>query len=195
MKSQRNINTFVICGLLVVVGAMTVGFAALSQRLDISGTAAVKSAASSWNVHFSDVNTSDGLTGTGTWKTAPAISTDSSNTGSNNKISFACELAAPGDSCTVTATIKNGGTTKAKYTGYTFQVDSATKTEKTVTLASGAVVTVTPAASWTENTTVLSQNDTGTFEIKVELPSTLTSLPAAETTHNVELSINFEQNQ
>lgn len=195
MKSQRNINTFVICGLLIVVGAMTVGFAALSQRLDIIGTAAVKSAASSWNVYFSDVNTSGGLNGSGAWTTAPTISTDDTNTGSSNKISFACELAAPGDSCTVTATIKNGGTTKAKYTGYTFKVDSATKTETSVTLASGAVVTVTPEADWTANTTVLPQNDTGTFVVKVELPSTLTSLPANETTHNVELSINFEQGQ
>lgn len=42
MEKQRRINTLVICGLLIVVGAMTIGFAALNQRLDIEGTATVK---------------------------------------------------------------------------------------------------------------------------------------------------------
>lgn len=194
MEKQKRINTIAICGLIVVVVAMTVGFAALSQRLDVSGTATVKSAASSWNVYFSNVST-DEKTGSASWTTAPAISTDSSNTGSSNKITFACELAAPGDSCTVTATIKNGGTTSAKYTGYTFKVDSTTQTGTSATLSSGAVVTITPQSTWTANTTVLAQNDSGTFVIKMELPSSVTSLPANATEHSVELSINFEQNQ
>lgn len=191
---QRGVNTIVVCGLMVIVAIMTVGFAALSQRLDIAGTATVKSAASSWNVYFSNVNTTGGLTGTGAWTTAPGVSTDSTNTGSNNKITFACDIAAPGDSCTVTAEIKNGGTTVAKYTGYTFSVDSKTQTGTTVTLDDGAVVTITPATDWTANTTTLNQNDTGTFIIKMELPSTATSLPANETEHKVAVSINFTQN-
>lgn len=195
MEKQRRINTFVICGLIIVVGVMSVGFAALSQRLDINGTATVKSATSSWNVYFSDVNTSGGLTGTGSWKTAPAISTDTANTGSNNKISFACELAAPGDSCTVTATIKNGGTTVAKYTGYTFSVDDNTETGTSVTLTDGAVVSITPEENWTANTTTLDKDATGTFVVKMELPSTVTTLPTSETSHKVDLSINFVQNQ
>lgn len=120
MEKQRRINTLVICGLLIVVGAMTIGFAALSQRLDIEGTATVKSAASSWNVYFSKVD--NNTAGNGSFSTPPAISTDSNNSGSDNKITFACDLAAPGDSCTVTATVKNGGTTVAKYKGYTLSV-------------------------------------------------------------------------
>lgn len=190
---QRGVNTIVVCGLMVIVAIMTVGFAALSQRLDIAGTATVKSAASSWNVYFSSVNTTGGLTGTGAWTTAPAVSTDSTNTGSNNKITFACDIAAPGDSCTVTAEIKNGGTTVAKYTGYTFSVDGTTQSGTSVTLDDGAVVTITPATDWTADTTTLKQNDTGTFIIKMELPSTATSLPANETEHKVAVSINFEQ--
>lgn len=193
MEKQRRINTFVICGLIVVVGIMTVGFAALSQRLDINGTATVKSASSSWNVYFSNVDAGT-LVGTASWAVAPKISTDSGNTGSNNKISFACDLVAPGDSCTVTATIKNGGTTQAKYTGYTLNVDSKTETGTTVTLATGAKVTITPATDWTANTTVLNQNDTGTFVVKMELPSTVNALPDTETNHTVDLSINFAQN-
>lgn len=94
MINQRRINTFVVCGLMVVVGAMTIGFAALSQRLDINGTATVKSAESSWNVYFSDVNTTGGTVGTGEWTTAPSVSTDATNSGSKNKITFACSLAA-----------------------------------------------------------------------------------------------------
>ena len=195
MEKQRRINTIVVCGLMIVIGAMTIGFAALSQRLDINGTATVKNASTSWNVYFSSVNTTGGLTGTGNWATAPSVSTDSTNTGSNNKIAFACDLAAPGDSCTVTAAITNGGTTSAKYTGYTFSVDGKAQSGTSVTLDSGAVITITPAASWEANTTVLKQNDTGNFIIKMELPTTVTSLPDEETSHKFEMSINFEQNQ
>ena len=193
MINQRRINTFVVCGLMVVVGAMSIGFAALSQRLDINGTATVKSAESSWNVYFSDVNTTGGTVGTGEWTTAPSVSTDSTNSGSKNKITFACSLAAPGDSCTVTATIKNGGTTKATYNGYTLTVDDKSETGTTVTTTDGAVVTITPAASWTENTTQLEKDATGPFVIKMELPNSLTSLPSTETEHKVSLSINFLQ--
>ena len=193
MINQRKINTFVVCGLMVVVGAMSIGFAALSQRLDINGTATVKSAESSWNVYFSDVNTTGGIVGTGEWTTAPSVSTDANNSGSKNKITFACSLAAPGDSCTVTATIKNGGTTKATYKGYTLTVDDKSETGTTVTTTDGAVVTITPAANWTENTTQLAKDAIGTFVIKMELPETVTSLPSTETEHKVSLSINFLQ--
>lgn len=192
MEKQRRINTLVICGLLIVVGAMTIGFAALSQRLDIEGTATVKSAASSWNVYFSKVD--NDKVGTGSFSTAPTISTDSNNFGSDNKITFACDLAAPGDSCTVTATVKNGGTTVAKYKGYTLSVGGETVEGTSKTLSSGAVVTVTPADGWTADTKVLNQNDEGTFVVKMELPSSVTKLPEAAEETKVSLSINFEQN-
>lgn len=188
MEKQRRINTLVICGLLIVVGAMTVGFAALSQRLDIEGTATVKNAASSWNILFSNVESTK--TGTGEFTTAPSINTDASS----NKITFACDLAAPGDSCTVTATVKNGGTTSAKYKGYTLTVDDETVTGASKTLASGAIVTVTPATGWAADTKVLAQNDEGTFTVKMELPSTVTSLPENAEQTKITLSINFEQN-
>ena len=97
MEKQKRINTFVICGLLLVVGAMTIGFANLSQRLDVSGTATIKGAASSWNVYFSNVTT-DGIEGHASYTTTPSITTDTGNTGTNNKITFACDLSAPGDS-------------------------------------------------------------------------------------------------
>lgn len=195
MERQKRINTLVICGLIVVISAMTIGFAALNQRLDISGTATVKNSATSWNVHFSNVSTAaDTLNGNAAWTTAPTISTDSTNTGSSNKITFACDLVSPGDYCSVNATIKNGGTTEAKYTGYTLKVDDSPKTETKVTLATGAVVEITPAATWEPNTTVLAKNQTGDFVIKMSLPSTLESLPENEQNHKIELSINFTQN-
>lgn len=193
MEKQRRINTFVICGLMIVLGAMTVGFAALSQRLDINGTALVKSVSSSWNVHFSNVDTSNGLAGSGTWSTAPSISSDASNNGSSNKISFGCELVAPGDSCEVTATIKNGGSITAKYAGYSLTIDGESKTGTSVTLDDHVVVTVTPAVDWVANTTELSQNGTGNFVIKMELPSTTEELPSEQSNHTISLSINFEQ--
>lgn len=192
MEKQKKINTLVICGLLIVIGGMTVGFAALSQRLDINGTATVKNATSSWNVLFSEVK--NDKTGTASWATTPAISTVSEgNTGSSNTITFACDLVAPGDSCTATATIKNGGSLKAKYDGYTFKVNNENVTGTSKTLPSGAVVTVTPAPDWTANTTALAANDTGSFVIEMKLPTSVTSLPEENEATKVSLSINFSQ--
>lgn len=191
MEKQRRINTLVICGLIAVVTVMSIGFATLSQQLLISGTTTVKSSSSSWNVYFSQVTPT--IAGNANFTTSPAISTDSTLSGSNNKITFACELTAPGDSCTVTAEITNGGTLNALYKGYTFSVGGTTQTGTSVTLDSGAIVTVTPATGWTADTTTLASKDTGTFVIKMELPSTVTSLPSTDEETTVELTIDFEQ--
>ena len=107
MEKQKKFNYVIICGLLVAVIMMSIGYASLAQTLKMEGTATIKSASSSWNVYFSNVTPDQG--NTASWTTSPTISTDTDNTGSNNKITFACELVAPGDWCSTTATIKNGG--------------------------------------------------------------------------------------
>lgn len=206
MEKQKRINTLVICGLIAVVTVMSIGFAAMSQQLQITGTASVKSTSTSWNVYFSEV--SSDKANTGSWATSPSISTNSTLGNTSNTITFACELLVPGDSCTVTGTVANGGTIDALYTGYNLNVKTGTtanldsSTEKTVTLDDGVVVTLTPP-SWTANTTVLiPSTDTagtnevkdGSWTIKMELPETVTTLPSEATTHTVTLDINFKQN-
>lgn len=191
MEKTKKFNYVIICGLLVTLIMMSIGYAALSQSLTISGTALIKNSSSSWNIHFSDVNSDKA--NTASWTTTPTISTTGTNNGSNNTITFACELVAPGDSCETTATIKNGGTVKGIYNGYVFEVNDSVVSGTTTTTADGVVVTLTPATDWEENTTVLNNNDTGTFKIKMELPSTLSSLPTTDSTHKISLTVNFSQ--
>lgn len=192
MGRQKQINTMAVCGLIIAVTAMTIGFAALSQRLDISGTATVNSAAQSWNINFSKVDTTNGLLGNATWATQPSVTTDTDNNGSNNKITFACTLTAPGDSCALTATVKNSGTTTAKYTGYTITVDGQNVSAGS-SLSDGTAISVTEPETWAADTTELAKDGTGDFILKAELPSTVTTLPSSTTAHSITVSINFTQ--
>ena len=191
MEKQKKFNYVIICGLLVTVIMMSIGYAALAQSLNVSGTATIKSASNSWNVYFSNV-TSD-KQNTASWTTTPSISTDDTNKGTDNKITFACELVAPGDSCTTTATVKNGGTIEALYKGLTLKVDDVAVSGNSKTTDDGVVITLTPAADWEANKTTLAKDDTGIFVIKMELPASLSSLPTADVAHKVSLTLDFEQ--
>ena len=51
--------------LLVGIISMTIVYAALSQQLNISGSAKVQSKSESWNIHFQHITTSAGLEATG----------------------------------------------------------------------------------------------------------------------------------
>lgn len=191
MEKTKKFNYVVICGLLVAVIMMSIGYATLAQTLNMEGTASIKSASSSWNVHFSNVTPNQD--NTASWSTSPTVTTDETNTGTKNKIEFACELIAPGDWCSTTATVKNGGTIEALYKGYTFKVDDAEVNGTTITTDAGVIITLTPATNWTADSTILKQNDTGEFEIKMELPSSISSLPTADVSHKVSLVLDFDQ--
>lgn len=192
MEKQKKFNYVIICGLLVTLIMMSIGYATLAQTLNMSGTATIKSASNSWNVHFSNVTPDQG--NTASWKTAPSISTDQDLGGSDNKITFACELIAPGDWCSAKATIKNGGDIVALFKGYTFEVDDTEVTDLTTTTSDGVVITLTPATDWIEDKTTLNKDDVGEFTIKMELPSDITSLPTQDASHKVSLTLDFDQN-
>ena len=191
MEKQKKFNYVIICGLIVTIIMMSIGYAALSQNLVMEGTAVIKNSSSSWNIYFSDIQS--GKENAASWTVVPSISTTGTNNGTNNTITFACELVAPGDSCETTATIKNGGTLDGVYGGYTFTIDDEVVVGETKTLSDGVVVTLTPANDWTEDSTVLTKNDSGIFKLRMELPETLEKLPNSETSHDISLTVQFTQ--
>ena len=95
-------QTFTVAFFMVLVVALTLGFAAIRTTLTVSGTGAV--AASKWDVYFTNIQAESGSV---TATTAPAI-TD------KTQINFSASLAEVGEFYGFTVDVVNDGTYDAK---------------------------------------------------------------------------------
>ena len=143
-KSRKNYTFGVLVALLLVVA---VGYAAFSSDLVIEGTA---KGTGNWDVKFIGVEMSDTNHGTAT------VNAD------GDVVTVNAQLGFPGDGCTVTANIKNGGSIPAKLTAFTLTDKSgATYSNENVevtiptiaadgseVIAAGATCPVTFAIKW-----------------------------------------------
>lgn len=102
MNKNRKVRLIMVVGLCLVVCLLTVAYAALSQSLNITGTATLKS--NTWDIHLENVScTSTGGGSAGT----PTVN--------GTSIQFSeMTLTQPGDSVTCTFDVKNAGTVSAK---------------------------------------------------------------------------------
>ena len=106
MEKDRSTRVIAMVALLIAIVGVSIGFAAMSTQLNISGTAEVNPA--SWNIKFANLS-GPNLTGAATESTAPTIN----GTSSTNISTFALNLTKPGDSVTYTFDIQNTGTLNA----------------------------------------------------------------------------------
>lgn len=104
---NKTVKTLAIAALVVAVGGLTLGYAALSRVLNINTTAKVQSLKSSWNVHFKAATTAD-PTATGNATAGTATLTDTTVTLSD------VVLVAPGDTVTYLFDVTNEGQIDAK---------------------------------------------------------------------------------
>lgn len=113
-KSKKN---YILIALVVLLLALAIGYAAFSANLNINGTA---NASGQWDVKFvsATVNTEE-------HGTAKITTTDKES----DTINVEVDLAYPGDACTVTANIKNGGNVPAKLTKFELTDDTGAKYE------------------------------------------------------------------
>ena len=54
---SKNVKMLAIVALLVAIGGLTMGYAALTQTLNISTSATVQSQATTWDIHFENADT------------------------------------------------------------------------------------------------------------------------------------------
>lgn len=146
-KSKKN---YILIALVVLLLALAIGYAAFSANLNINGTA---NASGQWDVKFisATVNTPE-------HGTATITTTDKDS----DTITVAVDLAYPGDGCTVTANIKNGGSVPAKLTEFKLTDDTGAeyanpdidiiipslKTDGTEVIAAGETCPVTFGIKW-----------------------------------------------
>ena len=98
-RKGRNI---VIAALLVAVVIMTIGYAALSQSLRISGTSSI---GATWNIRISNMNLVSA--------SDPAIMTTPTVGSNGTSASFNVNFTEPGQKITYRLTVHNGGSLDA----------------------------------------------------------------------------------
>jgi len=105
--NKKTLYTLVAFALILSIVGISIGFAAMSQNLTISGTAEVVPA--TWKIKFANLS-SPTLAGDAEVTTAPTIQ------GDTHIGNYAVKLTAPGDSVTYTFDVVNEGTIDAKLT-------------------------------------------------------------------------------
>lgn len=107
MQKERGFRALAVVAICVAVVALSIGYAALSQTLNINGTTTLKG--STWDVHFENLTKptteNSGLVGKAT-ETSSSLSTTT--------LTFTANLTLPGDSITYLWDVKNAGTIDAK---------------------------------------------------------------------------------
>lgn len=168
MSKQRNVRTGIIFGLCALVLCMGVGFAYMSQQLNISGTANVADA--KWDVNITSITAGTPVQGATNIETPKG---DASITDLGKTANFEVNLYAPGDALTYTVTVTNSGTIPAK-------VDEVTENPKYSTTAAE---TVAPIKFSYDNTIIgkklAANGGTATMTVTIEYDKNATALATA----------------
>lgn len=113
MQKERGFRIIAVIALMVAVVGLTIGYAAYSSTLKITGAAKVDP--SSWNVKFA-YKTGDSLVAA---KTGNAVVTTEATLSETQVSGFNATLKAPGDSITYNFVVTNAGSLAAKLSTFT----------------------------------------------------------------------------
>lgn len=166
IKKGEKKKVITILLLLIVVLGMAIGYAALSQTLNITGTAHI---ASDWNIKIINATRSSG---------SGATDKPSSPSFTATTATFDVELANPGATATYTITIKNegmiparlnsvNGVTEANATNPT-EIQFATNANVSDVLLAGETVNYTVTVTWDSESEEIPQVKTKTATITFE---------------------------
>ena len=191
----KNMKTIVIVGLIAIVAALSVAYAALSKTLNITGTATLKQ--NTWSIAFG----SGSCAATGS-ATAGTVSGSGTTTASVSGV----KLALPGDTVTCTVPITNNGTINATLSSISYTAPTISGTSDTdikswitasvtydgVTLGDNATTNlnnITSASKQSLNTGI-----TKNVVIKYTYSSSATKVPGADVTiGSLAVSTNYVQ--
>ena len=155
-KKKKNIMIIVLCFVLLLMG---VGYAALSQRLTIGGTAKMQGV---WDVRITNIQLSR--------KTG--LAKDNSHKYENLSASFQTETLAPGDMLEYTVSVSNRGNIDAKVSEINATLDGPEAIKYTVEgikkgdiIKEGVTKEVIITIKFDETATVIPSNKTSTLNI------------------------------
>ena len=167
--NQKKIRRKILAIAMIALLLISVGYAALETNLRINGTANI--AATSWNVYFTNIQTTNGSV---TPSVAPSVS--GTNTTSLN---YTITLEEPGDFYEFTVDVVNGGTINAKIADNGISNTSLTQTQDTyvnytVTYADGTAIAAGDKLAKAGTTVNSVAQYVKTVKVRVEYDSTIT---------------------
>jgi len=162
MEKRKDARNVMMVALVVAILIMAVGYAALSQRLTVNGTATIGDA--QWKVRITDIAfDADNSTVTSTASTQSLDPAETATGEGSTGAKFNVTLGAPGDKAVYNVTVTNLGTIEA-------ELDAITDlTEINAADPEDIKFTVTPAES---NAATLPADATHTYTVTVEWVST-----------------------
>jgi hypothetical protein len=107
MQKDRGFRALAIFAICIAVAALSIGYAALSQTLNVNGTTTIKG--NNWDVHFENLTKPTAVN-----KNLVGSASETSSSLNTTTLTFAANLVLPGDSITYTWDVKNAGTIDAK---------------------------------------------------------------------------------
>lgn len=178
-KIRRKVNKPLLYFVFFVFASVTVGYAALSTTLSITGKGTLSK--NSWDIHFENLVIVDN--GASAVTTAPTI--DSTKT----KVSFNITLSKPGDSYEFTVDAVNKGTIDAMLSGFSatsLTADQQKYLTYTVTYGDGATISTKD---------YLKKGTSETIRVRVRFRDDLTSadLPSSAETLNLTATLVYVQ--
>ena len=178
-KIRRKVNKPLLYFVFFVFASVTVGYAALSTTLSITGKGTLSK--NSWDIHFENLVIVDN--GASVVTTAPTI--DSTKT----KVSFNITLSKPGDSYEFTVDAVNKGTIDAMLSGFSatsLTADQQKYLTYTVTYGDGATISTKD---------YLKKGTSETIRVRVKFRDDLsaTDLPSSAETLNLIATLVYVQ--
>src|SRR5574344_1710141 len=186
MKTNYKICIVVLSVLLIV---MSLGYAAYSVVLNITGSSTIR--ASTWDVHFENIGAGTASTGhtMATPSTTPTISAD------KHDVTFAVTVNV-GEEYAFTVDAKNAGTIEAYLDTYNVVVDGTTYNSNKWNnnyLSYAAVWTDTGASFAQGDTLASGASRNVTVTVRYEQPVTSSDLPSTDATHTFVVHLNWIQ--
>ena len=178
-KSKRDKFSIILISILAF---LAIGYAYLTTSLSINGTSNINAA--SWNVHFENVNVTEGSVTTVTQ--APTIDTNLTT------INYSITLSKPGDYYEFTVDVKNSGTIDAMISSVTSTINGMSPGELPVYLNYSA--TYSDGLEIQDNQ-LLASNTKETYKIRIEYNPDISpsDLPQDDTNANITVGFNYKQ--
>lgn len=178
-KSKKNYVAIVLVVLLLV---LAVGYAAFSQSLTITGTAATQTG--NWDVKFKSAEATASVVTAATTDNKAEVATD------GKSITVSVDLAAPGDGSNITAVIENAGKIDAKLTGFEVTGDLTVSADNDNVYQNDAIKLTVPEMN-ADGSDVIEAGAEKTFVFSVEWDEDVN----ATTAQTAEFTITFTYEQ
>ena len=185
MRRNEGKRSLVIIILLILVAAISIGYALMESNLLIKGTTSITT--ETWDVHFTNLRNAS-ASSTDVTVTSPAaikeLTTTPSNTADDLNIEFNISFKKPGDKYEFDVDVTNAGSLYAKCVGITPTIPANLTGLVTITytgLAENDILTPTGTTA------------TKTMHVVAQYDASVTTLPESTLSGNLQIGVEFEQ--